>query len=147
MLTLRVKKNTYAAGIWKPISIVDLAAPISPELYEAAVRMRQVSANALALATHLQKAPAVTAVIYPGLPDHPGHAIARRQQQGFGAMVSFELRGAVSGDLSPKALSERLQSLEAEVALLGLPWAEEDPRLQALRQQGLHIRRLKLQVE
>lgn len=43
VLTLRVKKNTYAAGIWKPISIVDLAAPISPELYEAAVRMRQVS--------------------------------------------------------------------------------------------------------
>ena len=43
VLTLRVKKENYAAGIWKPISIVDLAAPIAPELHEAARRLRIVS--------------------------------------------------------------------------------------------------------
>lgn len=58
------------------------------------LRMRQVSANALALATHLQNAPAVTAVIYPGLPDHPGHAIAARQMRGgFGGLLSIRVAG------------------------------------------------------
>jgi len=38
---------------------------------------------------------AVERVYYPGLETHPGHAIARAQQQGFGAMVSFELRGGL----------------------------------------------------
>jgi cystathionine gamma-synthase len=37
----------------------------------------------------------VAAVHYPGLEDHPGHAVAQRQQSGFGAMLSFELAGAV----------------------------------------------------
>ena len=58
------------------------------------LRMRQVSANALALATHLQNAPAVTAVIYPGLPDHPDHAIAARQMRGgFGGLLSIRVVG------------------------------------------------------
>ena len=58
------------------------------------LRMRQVSANALALATHLQNAPAVTAVIYPGLPDHPDHAIAARQMRGgYGGLLSIRVVG------------------------------------------------------
>jgi cystathionine beta-lyase/cystathionine gamma-synthase len=44
-----------------------------------------------ALAGH----PLVRRVYFPGLPDHPGHAIARRQMTGFGGMVSFELDGTV----------------------------------------------------
>lgn len=57
------------------------------------VRMRQHEANAAALAEALAGSPQVTAVHYPGLPSHPGHDLARRQQRGFGGMLSFELAG------------------------------------------------------
>ena len=54
-----------------------------------AVRMRQHCLNAQAVAAMLERHPAVERVIYPGLPDHPGHAIAARQMRDFGGMVSF----------------------------------------------------------
>jgi cystathionine gamma-synthase len=60
------------------------------------VRMRQHEANALALAELVAASPAASRVFYPGLPTHPGHAIARRQQQGFGGMLSLELAGGVA---------------------------------------------------
>jgi cystathionine gamma-synthase len=50
-------------------------------------------ANARALAQLLNEHPAVRVVHYPGLESHPGHALAKRQQSGFGAMLSFELEG------------------------------------------------------
>ncbi|MEP6881467.1 MAG: aminotransferase class I/II-fold pyridoxal phosphate-dependent enzyme, partial [Dokdonella sp.] len=46
--------------------------------------------NARGLAELLDRHPVVCAVHYPGLPKHPGHALAKRQQSGFGAMLSFE---------------------------------------------------------
>ncbi len=58
-------------------------------------RMAMQQANAMAIACHLEGHSAVRAVHYPGLPSHAGHAIARRQQRGFGAMLSFELAGGV----------------------------------------------------
>jgi cystathionine gamma-synthase len=58
-------------------------------------RIEQQQANAAAIATFLSGHPAVSAVHYPGLPSHPGHAIAKAQQTGFGAMLSFELAGGV----------------------------------------------------
>lgn len=45
--------------------------------------------NALAIALFLEKHEAVTKVLYPGLSSHPQHAIAKKQQHGFGAMVTF----------------------------------------------------------
>ncbi len=51
--------------------------------------------NAMAIAQRLAAHPAVARVHYPGLADHPDHALAARQQQGFGAMMSFELAGGV----------------------------------------------------
>lgn len=51
--------------------------------------------NAMAIAERLAAHPAVARVHYPGLAGHPDHALARRQQQGFGAMMSFELVGGV----------------------------------------------------
>ena len=54
-----------------------------------AVRMRQHCLNAQAVAAMLERHPAVERVIYPGLPGHPGHAIAARQMRDFGGMVSF----------------------------------------------------------
>jgi cystathionine beta-lyase/cystathionine gamma-synthase len=56
------------------------------------VRMTQHSANGLALAQHLSRHSKVTRVIYPGLPDHPQHDLARRQMpNGCGGMLSFEV--------------------------------------------------------
>ncbi|MGA1252944.1 MAG: PLP-dependent transferase, partial [Burkholderiaceae bacterium] len=57
-----------------------------------AVRMRAHSENALGLAQWLEQQPAVARVLYPGLPSHPQHALAMRQQSLGGAIVSFELR-------------------------------------------------------
>ena len=59
-----------------------------------ALRMERASANAIELARRLEAHPAVERVHYPGLPSHPGHAIAARQMhRGFGALVAFEVRG------------------------------------------------------
>lgn len=56
-------------------------------------RVAQQQANAHAIAKHLVAHPLVSAVHYPGLRSHPGHETAKRQQSGFGAMLSFELKG------------------------------------------------------
>jgi cystathionine gamma-synthase len=57
------------------------------------LRIRAQSQTALQLAEHLARHPAVERVFHPGLNDHPGHALAARQMRGFGAMLSFTLRG------------------------------------------------------
>jgi len=57
-----------------------------------ALRVRQHNENADCLARFLQTHPAVARVNYPGLTEHPNHAIAVRQMRGFGGMLSFELR-------------------------------------------------------
>jgi len=56
-------------------------------------RVRAHSENAAAVARFLRSHPAVEAVHYPGLPDHPGHEIAARQMSAFGGMLSFQVRG------------------------------------------------------
>ncbi|MEE2023393.1 cystathionine gamma-synthase [Alkalimonas mucilaginosa] len=56
-----------------------------------APRMQQHQINAECIVAFLQQQPLVSKVYYPGLEDHPGHAIAKAQQQGFGAMLSFDL--------------------------------------------------------
>ena len=58
-----------------------------------ACRVERQSSNALAIARFLETHPSVEAVHYPGLPSHPGHAIARRQMSAFGGMLSFRVRG------------------------------------------------------
>src|SRR5580658_2765771 len=56
-----------------------------------AVRMDRYDSNGMAVAKYLEKHPKVKKVIYPGLESHPQHAIAKRQQKGFGGMLSFDL--------------------------------------------------------
>jgi cystathionine beta-lyase/cystathionine gamma-synthase len=58
-----------------------------------AIRMERHSTNAFALADYLAKHPAVARVYYPGLPDHPGHEVAKKQMRDFGGMISFKLGG------------------------------------------------------
>jgi len=85
-------------------------------------RMRAHGENAAAVARLLADHPAVARVYYPGLASHPGHAVAARQQQGFGAMVSFELKGGIAqvrgflGALQLFSLAESLGGVESLVA-------------------------------
>jgi cystathionine gamma-synthase len=85
-------------------------------------RLRAHEENAAAVAGALRAHPAVARVHWPGLPEHPGHALARRQQLGFGAMLSFELAGGrvaaeafVSG-LRHFSLAESLGGVESLIA-------------------------------
>lgn len=59
------------------------------------LRVRRHAENATAVAHALRAHPLVRRVYFPGLTDHPGHEIARRQMSGFGGMVSFELDGTI----------------------------------------------------
>jgi cystathionine beta-lyase/cystathionine gamma-synthase len=84
-----------------------------------AVRMERHCSNAAALAELLQKNSKVKKVLYPGLPTHPGHAIARQQMRAFGGMLSFELRGGLEAatrfatSLRVFSLAESLGAVES----------------------------------
>lgn len=85
-------------------------------------RLEHHGRNALALAEWLQDQPNVRKVYYPGLAAHPGHELARRQQRGFGAIVSLELEGGHDAvrefvcDLECFSLAESLGGVESLVA-------------------------------
>lgn len=70
------------------------------------VRMDRQAANALEIARFLDKHPKVAKVSYPGLASFPQHELAKRQASGFGAMLSFEVKGGVAGG---KALMDRIK--------------------------------------
>ena len=85
-------------------------------------RMRVHEENAAALVQLLASHPAVATLHYPGLPGHSGHMLAARQQRGFGAMLSFELRGgepairALLDGLYCYSLAESLGGVESLIA-------------------------------
>lgn len=60
------------------------------------VRIKQHQENAEKVAQFLKNHPAIDAIYYPGFTDHIGHDIAKKQQAGFGAMISFEVKGGVA---------------------------------------------------
>ena len=60
------------------------------------VRMKEHEKNAFEIAKFLVAHPKVTKVLYPGLPSHPQHELARAQMHGFGGMISFEVKGGLS---------------------------------------------------
>lgn len=58
-----------------------------------AVRMKQHAENALAVAQYLEAHEKVEKVLYPGLPSHPQHELAKKQQSGYGGMITFYVKG------------------------------------------------------
>ena len=80
-------------------------------------RLRAHQENANAIAALLDTHPAVSKVYFPGLPLHPGHAVAARQQKGFGAMLSLELEG---GEESVRAFVEGLRYFTLAESLGGV---------------------------
>ncbi|MGH2398439.1 MAG: trans-sulfuration enzyme family protein, partial [bacterium] len=84
-----------------------------------AVRMSVHTRNAMRVAEFLRDHPRGARVFFPGLPDHPGHAIARQQMSGFGGMVSFTVQGgaaaarAVASAVRVITLAESLGAVES----------------------------------
>lgn len=82
------------------------------------LRMREMSRNAMALAEYLSDHPRVETVLYPGLADHPGHAIAARQMSGgFGGLLSFVVKGGAEAALGAAG---RLQLFHRATSLGGV---------------------------
>jgi cystathionine beta-lyase/cystathionine gamma-synthase len=96
---------------------------VSRGIKTLAVRMRQHDANGMALATWLEAHPKVKRVFYPGLPSHPQHAVAKKQQRGFGAMLSFDLGSldAARRLLDNVKLCSLAESLGGVETLISLP--------------------------
>lgn len=88
------------------------------------LRMARHCENAGAVARFLREHPRVRTVYYPGLPDHPGHQVARRQMTAFGGMVSFELEGGLQagrGVMDSVRLVVRAASLGTLDSLISHP--------------------------
>ena len=93
------------ASVFEPIKFLQNATGAVPSAFDCwltlrglqtlELRVQRHADNAEAIATALSGHPLVRRVYFPGLPEHPGHAIAKRQMTGFGGMVSFELDGTV----------------------------------------------------
>ncbi len=89
-----------------------------------AVRMQAHEANAGRIARMLVEHPAVESVHYPGLESHPDHAVARRQQRGFGGMLSFVVTGGLD---RARRILERLQLFMLAESLGGVESLAEHP--------------------
>ncbi|HWI55946.1 MAG TPA: PLP-dependent transferase, partial [Bacillota bacterium] len=82
-----------------------------------ALRVGQHNQNAERLAQYLNHHPAIARVYYPGLTQHPDHALAARQMRSFGGMLSFELR-------NPAAIDAMLQRFQLATPALSLGGVE-----------------------
>lgn len=115
-----------------------------------AVRMDRAEENALALAHWLQQQPQVSRVIYPGLPEHPGHELMKCQARGFGAMLTFEVtdKTYVPVLLKNVKLIRFAESLGGTESLLTYPVTQThaDVPPEVLAANGLTDRILRLSV-
>jgi cystathionine gamma-synthase len=94
------------------------------------VRVRTQSDNAALLASRLTQHPRILEVLYSGLPDHPGHAVAARQMSGFGAMLSIRVKGGARAAIAAAAkvaLWKRATSLGGVESLIEHRASAEGP--------------------
>jgi cystathionine gamma-lyase len=91
-----------------------------------ALRMERHCANGLAIADHLSRHPRVAKVHYPGLPSHPQHALARRQMNGFGGMVTIEIKGGLA---EARRFLERVEIFALAESLGGVESLTEHPAI------------------
>ena len=102
-------------------------------------RIERQQANAVAIAHFLDGHKLVSAVHYPGLPSHPGHAIAKAQQVGFGAMLSFELTGSTK---AVKAFVEAIEVFTLAESLGGVESLIAHPAPMTHAKLGVEARRI-----
>ena len=85
------------------------------------VRVHRAQENAEKIASFLDGHKKVSKTYYPGLPSHDGHAIAQKQQEGFGAMLSFDLDGDLDAFLGALGMFSLAQSLGGTESLINHP--------------------------
>lgn len=90
---------------------------IERSLKTLAIRVERQTENAQKIAEYLEKQPEIGKVNYPGLPNHPQHALAQAQMKGFGAMLSFELEGDVA---TSDRFLDRLEMIYPALSLGGV---------------------------
>ncbi|XP_033754946.1 L-methionine gamma-lyase-like [Pecten maximus] len=88
------------------------------------IRMERHSSNGQKVAEFLEKHPKIVWVMYPGLPSHPQHAVAKKQMKLFGGMMSFEVKGGLEGG---RTLVEGLHVIILAVSLGGVGSLIEHP--------------------
>jgi cystathionine beta-lyase/cystathionine gamma-synthase len=115
---------------------------LSRSLKTFELRVMKQSANAVALAKHFEHHPAVSRILYPGLRSHPGHAIAKRQMSGFGAMVVMEVKGGVKNAVKvcdALNVAVNAMSLGGVETLVSIPVYSSHVKMSAaeLRQHGV----------
>jgi cystathionine gamma-lyase len=107
-----------------------------------ALRMERHCANALAVARHLEGNRKIERVIYPGLESHPQHALAKRQMQGFGGIVTIEVKADESGVrrfLEGLRLFTLAESLGGVESLAGHPFTMSHGSIPPERRDALGI--------
>jgi cystathionine gamma-lyase len=106
------------------------------------LRMERHNANAMALARWLEHEPKAEQVLYPGLPSHPQHAVAKRQMNGFGGMISVRLHTDLAGTkrfLEACELFTLAESLGGVESLVGHAGLMSHASLPAERREKLRI--------
>jgi len=106
------------------------------------LRVQRQNENALEVARFLRDHPAVAAVFYPGLPEHPEHEVAAGQMSGFGGVLSFSLTGdldAVGRFLDGLSLAHRAASLGSVGTLVGPPATTSHVELTAAQRAAAGI--------
>jgi cystathionine gamma-lyase len=91
-----------------------------------ALRMREHERNAFAVAEYLEAHPKVASVLYPGLPSHPQHELAKQQTSGFGGMVTFFIEGGLD---NARAFLERTRVFALAESLGGVESLVEHPAI------------------
>lgn len=99
------------------------------------IRVQRQTENAGRLAAFLKEHAAVGRVLYPGLPDHPGHAVANTQMSGFGAMLSFEAAGGASA----VEVMKRLKMITPAMSLGGVESTVCVPSITSHRHVGADV--------
>jgi cystathionine beta-lyase len=107
------------------------------------LRIRQHGASAQAIAEFLVQHPAVDKVYYPGLPTHPGHAIAKKQAKGFGGIVSFSLKAdtaaAATAFVTATQLFKLAESLGGIKSLISHPATMTHKTIPAEKRQAAGV--------
>ncbi|MEZ5940410.1 MAG: PLP-dependent aspartate aminotransferase family protein [Planctomycetaceae bacterium] len=114
-------------------------------------RMEAHQRNAMALAEMMDAHPAVDRVYYPGLPTHPQHELAKRQQRGFGAMLSFDVKGDASDAervMTSFKVFQLAESLGGVESLIEYPetMSHASISLEARRKAGISDRTIRVSV-
>lgn len=132
-LAERIRKTaTYLGGCLNAMSCYLL----ERSLKTLSIRVERQTQNAFGIAKFLENHPEVARVNYPGLESHPGYAIARRQMNGYGAMLSFELK-----DLTAVDFMKRLKLIKPALSLGGIETTICDPATTSHRKVSNEVKK------